>query len=203
MATSPLQTKRTSATTTDTHSGRLVHHRKTTGQSAGLKTQLGRVWSSHALTDDQAGRRRLANAEEGRGWCVHTAQNTPSKNATARPNRTTLYAEGGAGQGRCEGGRGQDKPQQPHRARSHGKAASSTVSAGAGPGTNAAQTRHKRPEEVFPQESRRVATELSRPDKPAHSNSRLWQQQIFHVVPPMFPGRRSPGSGSRSEKQGA
>ena len=65
-----------------------------------------------------------------------------------------------------------------------------------------AQTRHKRPEEVFPQESRRVATELSRPDKPAHSNSRLWQQQIFHVVPPMFPGRRSPGSGSRSEKQG-
>lgn len=138
MATSPLQTKRISATAT--HSGRLVHHRKTTGQSAGLKTQLGRVWSSHALTDDQAGRRRLANAEEGRGWCVHTAQNTPSKNATARPNRTTLYAEGGAGQGRCEGGRGQDKPQQPHRARSHGKAASSTVSAGAGPGTNAAQT---------------------------------------------------------------
>ena len=47
------------------------------------------------MTDDQAGRLKLANAEADRGWRVHTAEDTPSTNAAARPKHCNGMWPGG------------------------------------------------------------------------------------------------------------
>ena len=55
------------------------------GSSAGDRRQTAdRRQSNHEWTDDQAGRRRLANTDSDGGSLVHAADDTPSKNAATR-----------------------------------------------------------------------------------------------------------------------
>ena len=51
------------------------------GSSAGADKGPDRRQSNHEWTDDQAGRRRLANTDSDGGSPVHAAADTPSKNA--------------------------------------------------------------------------------------------------------------------------
>ena len=51
------------------------------GSSAGADKEPDRRQSNHEWTDDQSGRRRLANMDSDGGSLVHAADDTPSKNA--------------------------------------------------------------------------------------------------------------------------
>ena len=67
------------------------------GSSVGADTQpkRRRRRRDHEWTDDQAGRRRVANtdADEGRG--VHATNGTPSKNAASRARHCNFMRRGG------------------------------------------------------------------------------------------------------------
>ena len=54
------------------------------GSSAGADKGPDFRQSNHEWTDDQAGRRRLANTDSDGGSLVHAADDTPSKNAAIR-----------------------------------------------------------------------------------------------------------------------
>ena len=54
------------------------------GKRSGAKSYPVRRRSSHAWTEDQAGRRIHANIDAVGGWRVHTADNTRSRNAATR-----------------------------------------------------------------------------------------------------------------------
>ena len=51
------------------------------GKRSGAKADPVRRRSSHAWTEDQAGMRKRANIDAAGGWRVHTADDTPSRNA--------------------------------------------------------------------------------------------------------------------------
>ena len=100
------------------------------------KSQLGCIRSSHNLTDDQAGRQTLANAEADGCWRVHTAEDTTSTNAAARPNPCNSMWPGGC-RPRTAAGSRSNGPRQAVAAKTgrlaYGNAASNTASAGADP----------------------------------------------------------------------
>ena len=54
------------------------------GKRSGAKSDPVRRRSNHAWTEDQAGRRKRANIAAVGGWRVHTADDTPSRNAATR-----------------------------------------------------------------------------------------------------------------------
>ena len=54
------------------------------GKRAGSKSDPVCRRSNHARAEDQAGRRKRANIDVVGGWQVHTADETPSRNAATR-----------------------------------------------------------------------------------------------------------------------
>ena len=76
--------------------GGRVQSRVDTCNSSGVKTQPGRMRSSHDFMEDQSGGVRLANAEADGGWRVHTAHDTHCRNACTRPKHCNCK-----GPGRC------------------------------------------------------------------------------------------------------
>ena len=68
------------------------------GSSAGADKEPDRRQSNHEWTDDQAGRRRLANTDLDGGGLVHAADDAPNKNAATRDKQTLqLHAPRGEG----------------------------------------------------------------------------------------------------------
>ena len=65
------------------------------GSSAGADKGPDRRQSNHERTDDQAGRRRLANTDSDGGSLVHAADDTPSKNAATRDTHCNFKRQGG------------------------------------------------------------------------------------------------------------
>ena len=65
------------------------------GSSAGADEGPDRRQSNHEWTDDQAGRRRLANSNSDGGSLVHAADDTPSKNAATRDTHCNFMRQGG------------------------------------------------------------------------------------------------------------
>ena len=106
LATAPL---RTGAVTCKTGS--------CAGQRAGAKSDPVRRRSNHAWTEHQAGKRKRANSDAVRGWRVHTADDTPSRNAATRSKHCNFTAKGTYGPGQLQGraGTGQHKPWQQQR----------------------------------------------------------------------------------------
>ena len=68
------------------------------GKCAGAKSNTVRRRSNHARTDDQAGREKRANTDAAGGWRVHTAVDTPRRNAATRSKHLC------AGADRCRAG---------------------------------------------------------------------------------------------------
>ena len=66
-----------------------------TGSSAGADKGPDRRQSNHEWTDDQAGRRRLANTDSDGGSLVHVADDTPSKNAASRDTHCNCMRQRG------------------------------------------------------------------------------------------------------------
>ena len=65
------------------------------GSSAGAGKGPDRRQSNHEGTDDQAGRRRLANTDSDGGSLVHAAADTPSKNAATSDTQGNFMRQGG------------------------------------------------------------------------------------------------------------
>ena len=74
-----------------------------TGVGAGSRARADkgpdRRQSNHESTDDQAGRRRLANTDSNGGSLVHAADDTPSKNAATGDTLQLHAPRGGTSQG--------------------------------------------------------------------------------------------------------
>ena len=65
------------------------------GSNAGVDKEPDRRQSNHEWTNDQAGRRRLANIESDGGSLVHAANGTPSKNVATRARHCNFMGQGG------------------------------------------------------------------------------------------------------------
>ena len=158
-ATAPL---RTGTDTCKTGSG--------AGKCSGAKSNTVRRRSNHARTEDQAGKRKRANIDAVGAWRVHTADDTPSRNAATRFKHCYFMCQGDIRPRAAAGSRRNGTTQAvaaTTRVRLVGNAASNTASAWSDP--EHTQKRSSR---------RRVsATELSRPGPHWHSNSRcsLWR----------------------------
>ena len=87
------------------------------GSSAGADKGPDRRQSNHEWTDDQAGRRGLANTDSDGGDPVHAAADTPSKNAATSDTHCNFMRRGGdvPGQQQGRGGTARDKPWQPQQ----------------------------------------------------------------------------------------
>ena len=158
-ATAPL---RTGADTCKTGSG--------AGKRSGAKSDLVRRRSNHAWTGDQAGKQKCANIDAVGGWRVHTADDTPSRNAVTRSKHCNFMCQGDI-RPRAAAGSSRNGTTQAVAAvtgiRLVGNAASNTASASSDP----EHTRKR-------SSRRRVSTtELSRPGIHWHSNSRcsMWR----------------------------
>ena len=64
------------------------------GKCAGAKSNTLRRRSSHARTEDQAGREKRANTDAAGGWRLHTAVDTPRRNAATRSKRISFMCQG-------------------------------------------------------------------------------------------------------------
>ena len=121
----------------------------------------------HAWMEDQAGRRKRANIDAVGGWRVHTADDTPSRNAATRPRpkHCNFMCQGNT-RPRATAGSSRNGTTQAVAATTRiqldGNAASTTASAWSDP------------EHTRKRSSRRrvSATELSRTGIHRHSNSR-------------------------------
>ena len=82
-ATAPL---RTGADSCKTGSG--------AGKRSGAKSDPVRRRSNHVWTEEQAGRRKRANIDTVGGWRVHTADDTPSRNAATRSRHCNFMCQG-------------------------------------------------------------------------------------------------------------
>ena len=82
-ATAPL---RTGADTCKTGSG--------AGKRSGAKSDPVRRRSNHAWTEDQASKRKRANKDAVGSWRVHTADDTPSRNAATRSKHCNFMCQG-------------------------------------------------------------------------------------------------------------
>ena len=77
---------RTGADTCKTESG--------AGKRSGAKSDPVRRRSNHAWTEGQAGKRKYANTDAVGGWRVHTADDTPSRNAATRSKHCNFMCQG-------------------------------------------------------------------------------------------------------------
>ena len=82
-ATAPL---RTGADTCKTGAGK--------GKRSGAKSYPVRRQSSHAWTEDQSGKRKRADIDAVEGWRVHTADDTPNRNAATRSRHCHFMRQG-------------------------------------------------------------------------------------------------------------
>ena len=64
------------------------------GKRAGAKSNTVRRRSNHARTEDQAGREKRANTDASGGWRVHTAVDTPRRNAATRSKHLSFMCQG-------------------------------------------------------------------------------------------------------------
>ena len=118
-----------------------------------------------ARTEDQAGRGKRANTNAAGGWRVHTAVDTPRRNAATRPKHLSFMCQGDIRPGAAAGSSRNGTTQVAAATtgiRLVGNVASNTASAWSDP------------EHTRKRSSRRraSATELSRPGIHWHSNSR-------------------------------
>ena len=140
------------------------------GNRAGANSDPVRCRSNHAWMEDQAGKRMCANTDAVGGWWVHTADDTPSRNAATRSEHYNFMCQGGI-RPRADAGSSRNGTTQAVAAttgiRLVGNTASNTASAWCDPG----HTRKR--------SSRRKgnATEVSWPGIHWQSNSRcsMWR----------------------------
>ena len=64
------------------------------GKCAGAKSNTVRRRSNHARTEDQAGREKCANTDVSGEWRVHTAVDTPRRNAATRSKHLSFMCQG-------------------------------------------------------------------------------------------------------------
>ena len=64
------------------------------GRCAGAKSNTARRRSNHARTEDQAGREKRANTDASGEWRVHTAVDTPRRNAATRSKHLSFMCQG-------------------------------------------------------------------------------------------------------------
>ena len=64
------------------------------GKCAGAKSNIARRRSNHARTEDQAGREKRANTDASGEWRVHTAVDTPRRNAATRSKHLSFMCQG-------------------------------------------------------------------------------------------------------------
>ena len=106
------------------------------GSRAGADKGPDRRQSNHEWTDDQAGRRRLANTDSDGDSPVHAADDTPSKNTATRDTHCNFMRRGG-GRPRAAAGSRRNGTRQAVAAttgvRSEGNAASNTADAWSDP----------------------------------------------------------------------
>ena len=158
-ATAPLHT---GADTCKTGSG--------AGKRSGAKSDPVRRRSNHAWAEDQAGKRRCANTDAVGGWRVHTADDTPSRNAATRSKHCNFMCQGDIRPGAAAGSSRNGTTQAVAATtaiRLVGNTVSNTASA------------WSEPEHTRKRSSRRraSATEVSRPGIHWQSNSRcsMWR----------------------------
>ena len=60
------------------------------GKCAGAKSNTVRRRSNHARTEDQADSEKRANTDAAGGWRVHTADDTPRRNAATRSKQQKI-----------------------------------------------------------------------------------------------------------------
>ena len=65
------------------------------GSSTGVYKEPDRRQSNYERTDDQSGKRRLANTDSDGGSLVHAADDTPIKNAATRDKHCNFMRQGG------------------------------------------------------------------------------------------------------------
>ena len=145
------------------HRGGHVQNRIRRRQALRGKTGPG-PQAEQPRMEDQAGKRKRANTDAVGGWRVHTADDTPSRNAATRPKHCHFMCQGDI-RPRAAAGSSRNGTTQAVAAitgiRLVGNAASKTASAWSDP-------EHTRKRSY----RRRVsATELSRPGTHWHSNS--------------------------------
>ena len=126
------------------------------GKCSGAKSNTVRRRSNHARTEGQADRQKRANTDAAGGWQVHTADDTPRRNAATRSKHLSFMCHGNI-RPRAAAGSSRNGTTQAVAAttgiRPVGNAASNTASACSDP------------EHTRKRSSRRraSATELSRP----------------------------------------
>ena len=64
------------------------------GKCAGAKSNTARRRSNHTRTEDQAGREKRANTDASGEWRVHTAVDTPRRNAATRSKHLSFMCQG-------------------------------------------------------------------------------------------------------------
>ena len=139
------------------------------GKCAGVKSNTVRRRSNYVRTEDQAGGEKRANTDAAGGWRVHTAVDTPRRNAATRSKHLSFMCQGDI-RPRAAAGSSRNGTTQAVAAttgiRLVGIAASNTASAWSDP-EHTRERSHRR---------RASATEPSRPGIHWHSNSRcsMW-----------------------------
>ena len=140
------------------------------GKCTGAKSNTVHRWSNHARTEDQAGREKRANTDAFGGWRVHTAVDTPRRNAATRSIHLSFMCQGHT-RPRAAAGSSRNGTTQALAAttgiRPVGNTASNTASAWSDP-EHTRKRSHRR---------RASATEPSRPGIHWHSNNRcsMWR----------------------------
>ena len=141
---------------------------------AGTKSDPVRRRSNHAWTEDQAGKRKCANTDAVGGWRVHTADDTPSRNAATRSKHYNFMYQGDI-QPRAAAGSSRNATTQAVAATTGiqlvGNTASNTASA------------WSQPEHTRKRSSRRraSATEVSMPGIHWQSNSRCYTEKATNA----------------------
>ena len=79
---------------TPAHRGRHVQNRIRRREARRDKTSPVRRRSNHTWMEDQAGKRKCANIDALGGWRVHTADDTPSRNAATRSKHCNFMCQG-------------------------------------------------------------------------------------------------------------
>ena len=135
------------------------------GKCGGAKSNTVCRRSNHARTEDQAGRQKRANTDAAGGWRVHTADDTPRRNATTRSKHLSFMCQGDI-RPRAAAGSSRNGTTQAVAAttgiRLVGNAASNTASAWSDPEPTRKRSSRRR----------ESATGLSRPGIHWHSSSR-------------------------------
>ena len=140
------------------------------GKFAGAKSNTAQRRSNHARTEDHAGREKRANRDASGEWRVHTAVDTPRRNATTRSKHLSFMCKGDI------------RPRAAAGSSRNGTTQAVAATTGTGPAGNAASNTASAwsdPEHTRKRSSlrRASATEPSRPGIHRQSNSRcsMWR----------------------------